>query len=625
MSVYELHSPGKKVSLQLTLEEGRLRYGVEAEGVCAVAPSPLGIVTDLGDFTCGLSAVEAKYGTVDETYRIPAFKKDVCVNRANTLTLVLEKDGRQVCAEVRAYDDGAAVRMTVCGAGPVAVLREGIGYGIPEQAGNIYAQRYIFTYEDHYQPVPRSELWQNAYAFPMLVQLPGGKWALYAEAGVFGGEYGGANLCASREEPSMLMVCKAPDELTPITGTLPLETPWRAVMVGGIGDIVESNLLENLNPPSILEDDSFIRPGRSAWSWMTENHSAADEKRQRDYVDYAAAMGFEYSLVDGGWPGHVDIPALVAYADARNVKLWVWEHSGALDDPQVAEEKLRLWAGWGVVGVKIDFFESDAQKRIARYRMLAELAARYRLMLNFHGCSKPTGSSRVWPHVLAYEGIMGGEYLQNFSTFLPGGPDAAHNCTLPFTRCAVGPADYTPVVYRTYQTGASDAHQTALTVVLTGYVLHIGERDDVVMENVCRPFLSAVPTVWDETRLLEGEPANHVTMARRSGRDWFVGGICARRPRSAVFSLDFLEEGAYEMELYADDLSGDTVFDASVGARPAPTAEDCAAIDAMSMRTTLHAHDMHAVRVEKKTVCAGETLSIPLCANGGFAMILRAK
>ena len=143
--------------------------------------------------------------------------------------------------------------------------------------------------------------------------------------------------------------------------------------------------------------------------------------------------------------------------------------------------------------------------------MLARLAAKYRLMLNFHGCMKPSGTSRCWPHVMTYEAVMGGEYLQNFSTFLPGGPDAAHHCTLPFTRNVMGPMDFTPVTYDSYLTGTTDPHQTALTVIFTSYVLHVGEKAENVLKNPCRPFLEKVKTSWDETRLVD-ELMNHTGM-----------------------------------------------------------------------------------------------------------------
>ncbi|MFV0399021.1 MAG: glycoside hydrolase family 97 catalytic domain-containing protein [Oscillospiraceae bacterium] len=626
MSVHVLHSPENRVTVTLSLDrDGSLFYRTEVDGHSAVALSPLGTTTTGTDFTRGLRLVEEGREAIDETYSIPAFKKSSCPDRANCLSLLLEKEGKQLLAEARAYDDGGAVRLTLLGKGPVEIPEEYTGFAVPEQVGNLYAQKLVFSYEDHYHPVPREDLHQNPYAFPLLAELGGGRWALYAEAPVYAGTYGGSNLLSTPETPSLLMTKKSPDKLTPIRGELPFSTPWRVALAGSLCDIAASNLLENLNPPSIVADPSFIKPGRLAWSWMTENDSPTDPKRMKDYIDYAAAMGFEYSLIDGGWPGHIDIPEMVAYASEKGVGIWVWEHSADMREQKEAEDKLRLWSGWGVKGVKIDFFESDAQERIVQYNMLAELAAKYRLMLNFHGCSKPTGTSRVWPHVLSYEGVQGGEYLQNFSTFTPSGPDAAHNCTLPFTRGAVGPMDYTPVVYKTYTTGTTDAHQTALPVIFTSYALHIGEGAELVMAHPFRPFLEAVPTAWDETIVLEGCPASYVTMARRSGSDWFVAGICARRPRNATISFDFLGEGGYTAELYADDLSDLRPFDPAVGALPAPTQADSDAAFAARMRECAHQHDIHLNRTERLTVKKGDVLTIPMNVNGGFAMRIMPK
>jgi alpha-glucosidase len=622
MAVFKLVSPGKRTALNLFFD-GSLSYQVLVDGREAAAPSPLGLVSTAGDFSRGLSFKGEQRSVLDCSYRIPAFKKAECRDHAACLSLAFEKEGAEILAEARAYDDGAAFRLTIKGSGPVQVPRETTAFGVPQSAPDLYAQKHLWSYEDHYHPVPKEELWQNVLALPLLVRLEGGYWALYAEASVYGGNWGGTLLRSSRENPSLLGLIRSPDQLGPVTGDLPLSTPWRAVITGSLNDIVRSNLLENLNPPPVVRDPSYIRPGKLAWHWMVENDGAKDPGRMREYVDYAAEMGFPYSLVDGGWPGHTDIPALVQYGREKNVGIWIWEHSSALRDPAQAEEKIRLWASWGVAGLKIDFFESDSQERIAQYETLALLADKYRLMLNFHGCSKPSGTSRVWPHVLSYEGVMGGEYLQNFSSYLPGGPDAAHNCTLPFTRNVAGPMDYTPVIYRSFVTGTTDAHQTALTVIFTSYALHIAEKPELVLAHPCRPFLARVPVVWDDTILLEGFPASFVTMARRRGDEWYIAGICARRPRRAEFSFDFLSPGLnYKAELWADDISGDLPFDQALGALPDPDQEICARLEASFSRSCAHQHDIHRVRTEEFSVAPGDKFRVPLSVNGGFVLCL---
>ncbi len=620
MSRFTLVSPKERVALALSLEEGKLFWSVQKDGITVLADSPIGIGLEDADLKDGLTLVGHKEGKIDGSYVIPAFKKKLCLDKANTLSLELEKNGRYLTVEARAYDDGAAIRMSVKGEGSCAVIAESTGFAVPQTAAQVYGMKYVFSYEDHYHPIPKCEMAQNNLAFPVLVDCGADIWALYAEAAVFG-DYGSSTLCSKEEEPMTLLIRQAPDQIGPTRTEYPVTTPWRVVLCGDLNDIVTSNTLENLNPPSIVEDTSFIKAGTSAWSWMAENDSTKDPKRCREYVDYAAEMGFDYYLADGGWPGTVDIPELVKYAESKGVKIWIWEHSAAIRSPEIAEEKLSLWASWGVVGVKIDFFESDGAHRVKQYDYLAEIAAKHKLMVNFHGCMKPSGDIRTWPHVMTREGVMGGEYLQNFSTFLPGGPDAAHNCTLPFTRNVMGPMDYTPVCYETYLTGTTDAHQTALPVIFTSYILHIGEKAEVVLNHPARPFLSKVPAAWDETRVLEAYPANFVTMARKKDDAWYVAGICARRPRNSKLNFDFLDDGVeYTATLYSDDLSDERPFDVAEGALPPPDKAMVDILEATAQRPAHHQHDVHAMKISTFKVKKGDTLMIPMSVNGGFAM-----
>ncbi len=624
MPNFAIHSPDGRVKLHITADNGKIFYEVSKDDIVVAGRAPLGLVLPDCDLSEGLSVQGEKYDEINETYSIPAFKKSVCVNHANTIALTVQKDGRSFLVEGRAYDDGAAVRLVLNGTGTGAIDHETTAFAVPDAADSIYGMKWLCSYEDHYHPIPKEDLYQNIYAFPMLVHVNAKLWALYAEAAVFG-DFGGSNLCSTPENPQLLRVMKATDKLTDIVSELPMKTPWRTVITGDLNAITNSNLLENLNPPSIVEDPSFIKPGICAWSWMSEKTSPRDPERMRAYVDFAASMHWPYSVVDGGWPGHVDIPELVKYADTKKIKIWIWSHSRALRDPAVVDETFKLWSSWGVVGLKIDFFESDSQERVKQYGMIAEYAAKYRLMINFHGCMKPSGTSRVWPHVLSYEAVQGGEYLANFSTFTPGGPDAAHNCTLPFTRNVMGPMDYTPVCYKSYITGTTDTHQTALPIVFASYIGHIGEGIDAVTGHPCVPFLQKLHTSWDESVLLEGYPANYVTMARRSGEDWYVGGICARRPRNSTIKLDFLGAGEYEAELYCDDISDMRPTDTANGAMGPMTPEIVTELEAMHSRPCQHQHDVHLVKVEKLVLHKGDTLTVPESANGGYALYLTSK
>ena len=622
MNMYQISSPDGSVELCFAEKDGQILWSTRKNGVTLSDAAPLGLVTPDTDFGSGLKITDVRTGSIDKSYTIPAYKKALCIDRCNTVTLTAENAGGTMIIEGRAYDDGAAFRLIL--PEEYEVVRELSSFRVPENVEAVTGMKWLCSYEDQYHPVPVEDLYQNLLVFPVLLRPGKDLFAVYAEAAVFG-NYCGSTLGAEKEDPRTMTVMKAVDQLENIKSDCPITTPWRVVIAGTLAEITDSNLLENLNPEPIVDDPSFIRPGIAAWSWMSEHDSCEDEQRQLDYVDMAAEMGWPYSVADGNWAGHVDIPKLVDYAAKKNVKIWIWDPSARLRDPEEAERKLALWKSWGVVGVKIDFFESDSQKRIAQMGMLAEIAAKHRLMLNFHGCTKPSGTIRVWPHILSYEGVQGGEYLANFSSFSPGGPDAAHNCTLPFTRNLMGPMDYTPVCYESYITGTTDAHQTALPVIFLSYIMHCGEGKEKVERNICKEFLKKLYTTWDEGKLLEGSPANYVTMARRHGEEWFVGGICARRPRNAEFTLDFLDDGIYEAELYADDLSDLRPTDTARGAIGEMTPEIVASLEAMAMRPTQHAHDPHRTRVDHFTVRKGDRLMIPESANGGFALYLKKK
>jgi hypothetical protein len=183
--------------------------------------------------------------------------------------------------------------------------------------------------------------------------------------------------------------------------------------------------------------------------------------------------------------------------------------------------------------------------------------------------------------------------------------------------------DYTPVVYRTYRTATTDTHQTALAVIFTSYIQHIGERAEIVLENPCRPILSKIHAAWDETRLLEGDPGSFVTMARRKDGEWFVASICALRPRNADLVFDFLTDGVeYEAELYCDNISDLLPFDAAGGAIPPPDDKMAEELKNQKYRRTLHQHDIHKVAVKNFKVKKGDNILVPLAANGGFVMRL---
>jgi alpha-glucosidase len=589
---WSLQSPNGNIQFSVVMDgAGKLAYTVHKEGKTVLATSPLGIVTDRESFTEGLSFTRADTQAIDEAYTLPHGKASYYVNHAHELTLFFEKNGQGLQLVCRAYNDGVAFRYQIPGEGELLITSEPTGFVLPQETlVNVWAQKFMECYERTYDLNMPELMDEEDYAFPMLFQIANDAWMLLTEAAVFG-DYCASHLKVNKQRTRAFELAFAPDQAGPNITEGPLATPWRTAIIGGsLAAIVESVLVFHLNPPSEVEDLSWIKPGRSAWSWHPDSLSPRDQEKQKRFVDFASEMRWEYSLVDGGWDREestTDIPELIRYAEPKGVGIWLWSHYKNLKEEEECRSKLSLWAGWGVKGVKVDFFDSDAQERIQVYDMIARVALENKLMINYHGSTKPSGEERRWPHVMTREGILGAEYWKND---LNEGPNAAHNCTVPFTRNVVGAMDYTPVTFsRLTRTG--HCHQLALSVIFESAVQNFADSIEAYMESAGKPFLQQVPAAWDQTLLLEGYPGRFVTMARRNGEDWFVGTICAAGGRTANVSLDFLESGVtFEAEIYEE------VF---------------GPLDHYRFKHSTE------VAVRKESVTKQDTLHLPLKVNGG--------
>jgi alpha-glucosidase len=367
------------------------------------------------------------------------------------------------------------------------------------------------------------------------------------------------------------------DPETAVTGALPHYSAWRALLVGSEpGRLIESNVLTSLNPESAIQDVSWIRPGKAAWDWWSgslgpDGKPAFTTENMKYYVDFAARSGFEYMLVDAGWSarnnitqmnGRVDIPELVRYAASKGVKIWIWLGATAVEK-QMAEA-FPLYEKWGVAGLKIDFVERDDQEGIDFYYRVAQKAAQHRLMLDFHGCTKPTGLQRSWPNVLGYEAVLGMEQSKAGSR---DNPD--HHVMLPFTRMLAGLMDYTPGGFRNVTKAdfearmrepmvmGTRAHHLAMYAVYEAPIQMVSDHPSAYEGQPAFEFIKAVPATWDETRVLNGLPGEYITIARRRGNEWFLGSMTNWEPRQLDIPLTFLGSGRYTAVTYADAADAD--------------------------------------------------------------------
>jgi len=570
-----------------TAKTGHLDYKVDYAGREAIPYSPLGIIRADQEFSDNLRfAAATKPRQVNETYIMPHGKRRVCRDRYNESTVKLRNtNGAKLELIARAYDDGIALRYYFGESSDetYTVTKELTGFQLPI-GGKIWlhpydkATKYTPSYETYYSdgvpvgtPSPNEEGW----AFPALFQNADAScWGLITEAAT------DPTYCGCRLEQNAddgLYRIRFPNEaegnytgqINP-SSSLPWATPWRVIILGeSLGTIVESTLVANLNPPSIVEDTSWIKPGRASWSWLFDHDSPQDHDKLRRWIDLAAQMGWEYSLIDANWTimKNGTIHDLIAYANEKGVGLLLWYNSGGPHN-QVTEKprgtmllrdvrrfEFALLKKWGVKGVKIDFFQSDKQNIMQLYHDILKDAADFEIMVNFHGCTLPRGWSRTYPHLMTTEAVKG-EECYSFDKRYPR-MALAYNTIIPFTRNVVGSMDQTPVMFwdNRYPHLTSYAHELAQAVVYESGWVHFADGVEAYLElpEAPKQLLKDVPVAWDDTKFLAGFPGKYAVLARRKADQWFIGCLSGEEAtRELDLDLSFLGAGAYAATIITD-------------------------------------------------------------------------
>ncbi|MBV8550848.1 MAG: glycoside hydrolase family 97 protein [Acidobacteriaceae bacterium] len=605
---------------------GQLVYSVTFNGKPLVDRSALSL--DLqGQHPLGtrVEIVNTTPYQADETYRLITGKASTVRDHYNALRVdAAEKDypGRKLTIEARAYDDAIAFRYVVPQQGPLD------DYRLKQEKTEFRISRDATTYAlllPHYHTMYEAEyvrLKMSAFGggnglsqkllvgLPLLMQVPGVGWMAITEADL----EGNSSMYLVNPDKSWSrgwfesQLAPGADPEVVVEGTLPHHSAWRVLLVGDEpGRLVESNVITSLNPPCAIQDTSWIHAGLSSWDWWSgsvgpDGKPAFTTATMKYYVDFAAKSGFPYMLVDAGWSdmnditrmnGKVDIPELVRYAAAKNVKVWIWMLAKAVD--QQMDEAFPMFEKWGVAGLKIDFVEHDDQRWIDWYYRVARKAAEHHLMLDFHGATKPWGISRTWPNVLGYEAVLGMEQSR-----ANGRDNPDHRVTLPFTRMLAGRMDYTPGGFDNVTEAdfvprephpmvmGTRAAQLAMYVVYEAAFQMVSDTPKAYEDQPAFDFIRHAPATWDETHVLNGEPGEYITMARRSGGDWFLGSMTNSSARELDVPLSFLGPGRYTAEIYADA--------SDAGQYP------------------------KSVSIQKKTVDRAMNLKVQLASGGGYAV-----
>lgn len=600
---YDLKSPDGRLKVSVEAGDG-VKYSLEHDGDLLLTNSNIGMFTTDGVVFGGVQpVVKATRRSVCETIPTVVYKKSQVENKFNELTLRFKK----FSVVFRAYDDGMAYRFVSHLQGSYSIEQEMADFGFPAdwnlwtayvcQHTETLNSQFYNSFENTYSYHPLSQWNKQRLAFlPLMVDGPDGKKVVITESDVT--DYPGMYLYNGHSETRLearfapypkvvkqgghnnlqMEVQSAQSYIARCEG--PQEFPWRIISVSEKDvQMADNDMVYRLADPADPQQDwSWVKPGKVAWEWWNawniygvDFKAGVNNETYKYYIDFASANGIEYVILDEGWSVNgvadlfqvvpeIDLEMLVKYASERNVGLILWAGYWAFDRDM--EDVCRHYSQMGVKGFKIDFMDRDDQYMTNFHTRAAQTAAKYRMLVDFHGTYKPVGLHRTYPNVINYEGVNGLEQMKWSSGALD---QVTYDVTVPFIRMMAGPMDYTQGAMRNASRSSYRAvhdepmsqgtrcRQLAEYVVFDSPLNMLCDSPSNYMaEQECLNFIASVPTVWDETRGLDGKVGEYICIARRRGDVWYVGGMTDWSARIIKLPLDFLADGDYEVELYKD-------------------------------------------------------------------------
>ncbi|MEA9860533.1 glycoside hydrolase family 97 protein [Xanthomonas campestris pv. raphani] len=625
-----VQSPDARTQVEFTLSKGGIpTYRVLYRNKVVLDDAPLGL--DLGrnnKLGHGMTVQGSSSEDHDSRVTLTVGKTRQARDHYRQLRVQLvDAAQHRLEIELRAYDDGVALRYVLPKAGKLEIRNELTSFAFPRDypCWTLNLGRFGTSHEGEYDAIAASKLRpHNLLELPLVCQtdaqgttLAIGEANLRDYAGLYltgradGGLGVSAKLSPRLDQPALAVSIDARGR--------DFATPWRVIMLGDTpASLIDSNLIALLNPPPAF-DASWVRPGKSAWDWWSGSLASGvaqpgmNTATIQRYIDHAHQLKLEYMLIDDGWyhgstgdgqynsdadirspVEQLDLPGLVTYGRQRGVGLWLWAHWRALDAHM--DEALAWYQQLGIKGIKVDFMDRDDQQMVDFYHRLLAKAAEHKLLVDLHGAYHPTGLTRTYPNYLTQEGVLGAEY-NKWTTRIT----ATHNLTLPFTRMLLGPMDYTPGGFRNVRPAAfrpqhiapqvmtTRAQQLAMYVVYESPFAVVSDSPEQYENVPAAQFLRDVPASWDETRAIEGAIGEHIVLARRSGKDWYVGAMTNEQARTLQVPLTFLDKGTWTATIYAD------------GAAPTE------------------------VNIETRKLTRNDSLQLQLAASGGAAIRLHKK
>lgn len=602
-----LSSPDGKLKSTITVGD-KLTYDISCNGQQVLAPSPISATLDNGKVWGDKARLSKVTEKKNDTQIDAPFYRSSCVrDYYNELTLRFKGDYSVV---FRAYNDGVAYRFVNHAKKPFCILTEEVDYRFPADvtasvpyvnAGKDgdYNGQFHNSFENVYTTAPISQLNKERLMFlPLVVQATPEVKVCITETdlnnypGLYLTNAKGSNSLSGIQAPypktmkqgghnNLQMRVQTREEyIAKVDG--PRNFPWRvAVVTTRDTQLAASNLSYLLAEPSKLSDTSWIKPGKVAWEWWNDwNLCGVDFKTgvnnatYKAYIDFASQYGIEYVILDEGWAVNlkadlmqvvkeIDLKELVDYAAARNVGIILWAGYYAFERDM--ENVCRYFSEMGVKGFKVDFMDRDDQLMTDFNHRAAAMCAKYHLILDLHGTHKPAGLNRTYPNVLNFEGVHGLEQMK----WRPAGFDQiTYDVMIPFIRQVAGPMDYTQGAMRNatrenYYPSNSEpmsqgtrCHQLAMYIVLESpFNMLCDSPSNYMREPESTSFIAQVPTVWDETVVLDGKMGEYIITARRKGDTWFVGGLNNWDARDVEVDLSFLSSGSHKAVLFKDGVN----------------------------------------------------------------------
>lgn len=622
---YTVKSPDERILVNV--ETGATTtYSVTFNGKTILNPSPLSMTFDNGVVIGRNMKVKDVQHCTEDQMLTPVVRQKSDKIRDHYNEMVLNAD--QYKLYFRVYNDGLAYRFHTDFADSLKVISEEVDYCFPEDYNTLFPEErtILSAQQPLFKPMKLSEIGTDRFcSTPVLIKVDDQARIFISESdlesypGMFlkkqgkyelAGKFAAYSLEEEKTDDRQIFPTKRADYIARVSGTR--NYPWRAMIVAeNDANLVTNQLIYKLAPES-QGDFSWVKPGKIAWDWYNaliltgvDFKCGVNNDTYKYYIDFASKYGIEYVVLDDGWSEawdvtktvpEINMEELVAYGKKKNVDLILWVSWAPFRER--LDEAFDLFSKWGIKGIKMDFMNRDDQAMVDFYYTVARKAAAHRMLVDFHGAYKPTGWLRTFPNVLSSEGVAGLENHKWGSFVTP-----EHNVTLPFTRMVAGPMDYTPgaminfhekdhkVWFNLPASIGTRCHQLGMYVVYESPLQMLADSpSNYYREEKCMEFLSQVPVVWDETRVLKASVGEYIVVARRSGDTWFIGGMVGKKGQKFDITLDFIK-GNKTLTCWEDGVNVD-----------------------------LQAQDF-ACRTKK--VKQGDTITISMYDGGGYVAIIK--